>query len=197
MRQEWRKPIRKRRELQWHYKKGYMTNIYLTDSDEEAIVDLVKDHKELYDKTSEHFKDKTRKEFLLEQFAKSGKLSVKTWFDLQRTRYGKLTQSKSGQAPKEVTERQTWIQGKLGFLRSHIRCKWVSKSLVFKSQARGASASATTARDMSRASTDRHYGDKHVVNKHQCYSLSKSLTPLQFQGTLWSTSRSCDELRTD
>ena len=30
-----------------------MTNIYLTDSDEEAILDFVKDHKELYDKTNE------------------------------------------------------------------------------------------------------------------------------------------------
>ena len=33
-------------------KKRYMTNISLTDSDEEAIVDSVKDYKELYDKTS-------------------------------------------------------------------------------------------------------------------------------------------------
>ena len=31
-----------------------MTNIYLTDSDEEAIVDFVKDHEELYDKTNGH-----------------------------------------------------------------------------------------------------------------------------------------------
>ena len=53
-----------------------MTNIYLTDSDEEAIVDIVKDHKELYDKTSEHFKDNAMKEFLWEQFTKSRKLSV-------------------------------------------------------------------------------------------------------------------------
>ena len=29
------------------HKKGYMTNIYLTDSDEEAFVDFVRDHKEL------------------------------------------------------------------------------------------------------------------------------------------------------
>ena len=54
-----------------------MTNIYLTDSDEEAIVDLVKEHDELYDKTNEHFKDKARKECLWEQFANSRKLSVK------------------------------------------------------------------------------------------------------------------------
>ena len=50
---------------------------------------------------------------------------------------------------------QTWIQDKLGFtLRSHIRCKGFSKSSAFKLQARGASASATTAHDISRASTD-------------------------------------------
>ena len=41
-----------------------MTNIYLTDSDEKATVDFVKDHEELYDKTNEHFKDKAKKECL-------------------------------------------------------------------------------------------------------------------------------------
>ena len=68
-----------------------MTNIYLTDSDDEAIVKFVKDHKELYDMTNEHFKDKARKECLWEQFAESCKLSVKvckTWYDSQRTHYG-------------------------------------------------------------------------------------------------------------
>ena len=54
-----------------------MTNIYLTDSNEEAIVDFVKDHEELYDKTNEHFQDKARKECLWEIFASSCKLSVK------------------------------------------------------------------------------------------------------------------------
>ena len=37
------------------YKKGHMTNIYLTNSDEEAIVDFVKYYEELYYKTSEQF----------------------------------------------------------------------------------------------------------------------------------------------
>ena len=46
-----------------------MTTIYLKDLDKEAIVDFVKDHKELYDKTNEHFKDKSRKECLWEKFA--------------------------------------------------------------------------------------------------------------------------------
>ena len=47
-------------QLQSRRKKGHMTNIYLTDSDEEAFVDFVKDHEEFY-KTKEHFKDKARK----------------------------------------------------------------------------------------------------------------------------------------
>ena len=75
------------------YKKVHMTNIYLTVSDEEAIVDFVKDHEELYYKTNKHFKDKARKECLWERFANSRKLSVKvckTWFKSQRTCYGKL-----------------------------------------------------------------------------------------------------------
>ena len=62
---------------QSRYKKGHMTNVYLTDFDVEATVNFVKDHKELYDKTSEHFKDKAGKESLWEEFARSHKLSVK------------------------------------------------------------------------------------------------------------------------
>ena len=88
---------------QSRYKKGHMTNIYLADSDEKAIVDFVKDHEELYDKTSEHFKDKARKKCLCERFTNSRKLSVKvckTWFELLRICYRKLMQSKSGPAPK-------------------------------------------------------------------------------------------------
>ena len=53
-----------------------MTNIYLTDPDGEAIVDFVKDHEELYNKTNEHFKDKAKKECLWKQFTNSCKLSV-------------------------------------------------------------------------------------------------------------------------
>ena len=83
---------------QSHYKKVHMTNIFLTDSDEKAIKDFVRDYKELYDNTSENFKDKASKECPWEQITKSHKLSVKvckTWFDSQRTRYGNLMQLKS------------------------------------------------------------------------------------------------------
>ena len=53
--------------------------MYLMDSDEEAIMDFVKDHEELYDKINEHFKDKARKECLWERLANSRKLSVKVY----------------------------------------------------------------------------------------------------------------------
>ena len=85
-----------------------MTNIYLLVSEEEEIVDFVKDDEELYDKTNEHFKDKVRKECLWEMFANSRKLSVKvckTWFESQRKHYGKVTQSKPGQSLIEMTKR--------------------------------------------------------------------------------------------
>ena len=142
---------------QSRYKKGHITNINLTDFEEEAIVEFVKDQEELYDKTNEHLKDKARKQCLMEHLTNSHKLFVKvckTWFDLQRRRYVELTQSKSGQAPKEMMEHQNWTQDKFGFLKLHIRCKGLSKLSAFKSQARGASASAATAHDISRALSD-------------------------------------------
>ena len=109
---------------QSRHKKGHMMNIYLTDSDDKAIVDFVKDYEELYFKTNEHFKDKARKECLWERSANSCKQQVcKTWFESQRTHYGKITQSKSGQAPTQMTERQNWIQDTYNFLKMHIRCK--------------------------------------------------------------------------
>ena len=70
-----------------------MTNVHVTDSDEDTIVDFVKANEQWYDKTSEHFKDKARKVSLLKELAKSRKLSIKvlkTWFDSQRTRYQSL-----------------------------------------------------------------------------------------------------------
>ena len=48
--------------MQPRQKKGQMKSIFLSDSDEEAIVDFVKQHEELFDKTHEKFKDKQRKE---------------------------------------------------------------------------------------------------------------------------------------
>ena len=87
-------------------KKGKMKSIFLSDSDKEAIIEFVKQHKELYDKTNDSFKDKQKKR-LWGQLAATRNLPVKTvkkWFNTQRTRYGKLTQTKSGQGAEKITE---------------------------------------------------------------------------------------------
>ena len=127
-------------------KKGQMKSIFLSDSDEEAIVEFVKKHEELYDKTNDSFKNKQKKERLWEQLASTRNLPVKTvkkWFNTQHTRYGKLTQTKSGQGAEKSTERQTWLKDSFSFLRGHIRRKGVSKSFAFKSPQRPSAASAS------------------------------------------------------
>ena len=48
-------------------KKGQMKSIFLSDSDEEAIVEFVKQREELYDNDS--FKDKQKKERIWEQLS--------------------------------------------------------------------------------------------------------------------------------
>ena len=53
-----------------------MKSIFLSDSDEEAIVEFVKQHKELYDKTNDSFKDKQKKEKLWEQLSATRNLLV-------------------------------------------------------------------------------------------------------------------------
>ena len=121
--------------------KGQMKSIFLSDSDEEAIVEFVKEQLELYDKTHDKFKDKQRKEGLWEKLAASRNLSVNTvkkWFETQRTRYGKLIQTKSGQAAEKSR-----LKDSFSFLRGHIRRKGVSKSSTFKSPLRPSAATAS------------------------------------------------------
>ena len=115
-----------------------MKSIFLSDSDEEAIVEFIKQHEEKYDKTNDSFKDKQKKERLLVQLAATRNLPVKTvkkWFDTQHTRYGKLTQTKSGQGAEKSTERQTWLKDSFSFLRGHIRREF--PSLLHSSHPRG------------------------------------------------------------
>ena len=84
-----------------------MKSIFLSDSDKEAIVEFVKQHEELYDKTNNSFTDKQKKEILWELLSATRNLAVKTvkkWFETQHTKYGKLTQTKSGQAAEKSTE---------------------------------------------------------------------------------------------
>ena len=70
-------------------------------------MEFIKQHEKLYDKANESFKEKQKKERLWEQLAVNRNLSVKAvkkWFKTQHTRYGKPTQTKSGQAAEKSTE---------------------------------------------------------------------------------------------
>ena len=91
-----------------------MKSIFLSDSDEEAIIEFIKQHEELYDKTNNSFIDKQMRERLWELLAATRNLPVKTvkkWFETQHTRYGKLTQDN-----QLSTERQTWLKDSFSFL---------------------------------------------------------------------------------
>ena len=102
-----------------------------TDSQENAIVEFVKEHPELYDKEHGHFHDRHRKEAVWAEISAELKLQpfdVRRWFESQRTHYGKLSKLQSGQAPREMTKRQSWVYQQMDFLKTHIRCKGANRS---------------------------------------------------------------------
>ena len=95
-----------------------------TDSQETAIVEFVKEHPELYDKEHARFHDRQKKEALWAEISAELKLQsfdVRRLFESQRTCYGKLSKLQSGQAPREMTKRQSWVYQQMGFLKTHIR----------------------------------------------------------------------------
>ena len=106
-----------------------------TDSQEIAIVEFVKEHPEMYDKEHGRFHDRHRKEALWAEISAELKLQpfdVRRWFESQRTRHGKLSKLQSGQAPREMTKRQSWVYQQMGFLKTHIRRKGANRSSGFK-----------------------------------------------------------------
>ena len=121
-----------------------------TDSQEVSIVEFVKLHPELYDKEHSRFHNRIRREALWAEISAELKLQpfdVRRWFESQRTRYGKLSKLQSGQAPREMTKRQSWVYQQMGFLKTHIRRKGANRSSGFE-------ASPNTSRqDESRGST--------------------------------------------
>ena len=91
-----------------------------TDSQEISIVEFVKQHPELYDKEHPRFHDRNRREALWAEISAELKLQpfdVRCWFESQRMRYGKLSKLQSGQAPREMTKRQSWVYQQMGSLK--------------------------------------------------------------------------------
>ena len=118
-----------------------------TDSQETAIVEFVKEHPELYDKEHARFHDRQKKEAETSAELKLQPFDVTRWFKSQQTRYGKLSKLQSGQAPREMTKRQSWVYQQMGFLKTHIRRKGASRSSGFEASPN------TSKQDESRGST--------------------------------------------
>ena len=127
-----------------------------TDSQEHAIVEFVKEHPELYNKEHGGFHDRERKEALWAEISAELMLQpfdVRWWFESQRTRYGKLSKQQSGQAPREMTKRQSWVYQQMGFLKTHIRHKGANRSSGFEASPN------TSSHEESRGSTT---GTEHL-----------------------------------
>ena len=146
-----------------------------TDSQETAIVEFVKEHPELYDKEHAHFHDRQKKEALWAEISAELKLQpfdVRRWFESQRTCYGKLSKLQSGQAPREMTKRQSWVYQQMGFLKTHIRRKGASRSSGFEASPN------TSQQDESRGSTtDTEHLESSVLRESKSQPLFTS-TPV-------------------
>ena len=121
-----------------------------TDSQEISFVEFVKQHPKLYDKEHPRFNDRNRREALWAEISAELKLQpfdVRRWFESQRTRYGKLSKLQSGQAPREMTKKQSWVYQQMGFLKTHIRQKGANRSSGFEGSPN------TSKQDESRGST--------------------------------------------
>ena len=91
----------------------------------------------LYDRGHEDYKDMQRKMRLYEEKGRSleppltGK-QLSTWLRSIRTRYGRLTKTKSGQAARDLTAREKWILNVFSFFGRHIVRQKKPKTLGLK-----------------------------------------------------------------
>ena len=138
-----------------------MINIYLMDLEEEAIVDLVNDHKELYDKSKNISRIKEGR-CVCGRNLPTVASCLSSWARPGLICRGKLTQTKSEQAAKEMSECQNWICYKFGFLRSHIL-------RVVRIQVPGWRSQYFCCFSLH---WHRQHGDQHAVNRHHITALT-------------------------
>jgi len=110
-----------------HRKKSAATKsretLNLSRSVEDDIVNWIKEHPSLYDKSLDAYRKMKDKKSLWTQKAASLDLTYHqlfTWYESLRTRFGRLSKSKSGQGSKRHTQREEWILKTFEFLKVHI-----------------------------------------------------------------------------
>ena len=97
--------------------------VTLTDEQEEAMIAWLKENPLIYDKGKGHYKKKDDKKVMWAEKAAELGLTpqeLTTWYETNRTRFGKLTRRKSGQGNKKLTDRQEWVLKSFAFLQEHI-----------------------------------------------------------------------------
>ena len=146
-----------------------------TDSQENAIVEFLKEHPELYDKEHGRFHNRRRKEALWAEISAELKLQpfdVRRWFESQRTCYGKLSKQQSGQAPREMTKKQSWVYQQMGFLETHIRRKGANRSFGFE-----ASPNTSRHKELCGCTTDTEHLESSVLRESRSQPILTS-TPV-------------------
>ena len=114
---------------------------------EQKLVDFLCDNGILYNKRLMDYKDRSKREAVWAKFCEENNLDkdvCQKWFQNQRTLFGKVTHTKSGQGEPVLTERQKWTRDNFDFLRDHIMRHLTAKSdfRVPKGSASQASAAA-------------------------------------------------------
>ena len=103
-------------------KKTKKRGIVLTEEQEVAMGEWIRDHPHLFTKSLKLYKDIAKKTKLWDDKAKELDIepeSLRTWYESIRSRVGKLT-GKSGSATVDATMRDTFIRANFGFLTDHI-----------------------------------------------------------------------------
>ena len=135
----------------------------------------MKEDPELYDKEHGRFHERQKKEALWADICADLKLQpfdVRRWFESQRSHYGKFFKQQPGQAPREMTKRQSWVYQQMGFLKTHIRRKGANRSSGFEPSPN------TSKQDKSRGSTtDTKHLDSCVLKESRSQPIFTS-TPV-------------------
>jgi len=105
-------------------KKGEKTpKLILSDHSEIDISDWLKSNQFIYTKGSREFRETQLKIRAWEEKAKELNVepaALQTWYESIRTKVGKLTKDKSGQAAPQLTDREKFIIMHFRFLKDHI-----------------------------------------------------------------------------
>ncbi|XP_066983748.1 uncharacterized protein [Macrobrachium rosenbergii] len=120
--------------------------VLLTDEQERMLGDWLQEHPFLYDRGLTDFKKVAKKKRLLTEKARSldpplTGPQLSTWLKSIRTRYGRLTKGKSGQAAQRgLTEREKWILSEFKFFGKHIVRQKKPRTVGLKESAAAAAA---------------------------------------------------------